>query len=139
MSELELYARYLDLGVKLNRSGEDLATWVEDKVRQDMERNDRQMERERKREEMELQKQERVMQSQREERESERQLESRRMELEAQKSLNVTLGPPTPHSKYTKPKLPPLTEFSQVDLYLERFPHPTILKPMVWSRDFILL
>ncbi|GFN78673.1 retrovirus-related pol polyprotein from transposon opus [Plakobranchus ocellatus] len=81
MSELDLYARYFDLGVKLGRSGEDLATWVEDKVRQDMERNDRQIERERKREEMELQKQER---------ESERQLELRRMELEAQKSLNVT-------------------------------------------------
>ncbi|GFN84562.1 reverse transcriptase [Plakobranchus ocellatus] len=32
MSELDLYARYLDLGVKLGRSGEDLATWVEDKI-----------------------------------------------------------------------------------------------------------
>ncbi|GFN81858.1 Pol polyprotein [Plakobranchus ocellatus] len=32
MSELDLYARYLDLGVKLGRSGEDLATWVEDKT-----------------------------------------------------------------------------------------------------------
>ncbi|GFO34942.1 hypothetical protein PoB_006144700 [Plakobranchus ocellatus] len=93
MSELDLYARYLDLGVKLGRSGEDLATWVEDKVRQDMERNDRQIEREKKREEMELQKQERVMQNQREERESERQLALRRMELEAQKLLNVTPVP----------------------------------------------
>ncbi|GFO41870.1 gypsy retrotransposon integrase-like protein 1 [Plakobranchus ocellatus] len=32
MSELDLYARYLDLGVKLGWSGEDLATWVEDKA-----------------------------------------------------------------------------------------------------------
>ncbi|GFN91633.1 reverse transcriptase [Plakobranchus ocellatus] len=31
MSELDLYAKYLDLGVKLGRSGEDLATWVEDR------------------------------------------------------------------------------------------------------------
>ncbi|GFO20091.1 hypothetical protein PoB_004659600 [Plakobranchus ocellatus] len=31
MSELDLYAKYLNLGVKLGRSGEDLATWVEDK------------------------------------------------------------------------------------------------------------
>ncbi|GFO06804.1 hypothetical protein PoB_003330900 [Plakobranchus ocellatus] len=31
MSELDLYAKYLDLGVKLGRSGEDLATWVQDK------------------------------------------------------------------------------------------------------------
>ncbi|GFO48807.1 reverse transcriptase [Plakobranchus ocellatus] len=97
MSELDLYARYLDLGVRLGRSGEDLATWVEDKVRQDMERSDRQMERERKREEMELQKQERVMQNQREERESERQLELRRMELkrlqsEAKKLLDHPLS-----------------------------------------------
>ncbi|GFN78694.1 gypsy retrotransposon integrase-like protein 1 [Plakobranchus ocellatus] len=88
MSELDLYARYLDLGVKLGRSREDLATWVEDKVRQDMERNDRQIERERKREEMELQKQER---------ESERQLELRRMELkrlqsEAKKLLDYPLS-----------------------------------------------
>ncbi|GFO46647.1 gypsy retrotransposon integrase-like protein 1 [Plakobranchus ocellatus] len=131
MSELDLYAMYLDLGVRLGRSGEDLATWVEDKVRQDMERNDRQIERERKREEMELQKQERVMQDQREERESERQLELRRMELEAQKLLNVTPGTPTPHSNYTKPKLPPLTEFSQVDLYLERFEN--YAKSMKWQ------
>ncbi|GFO27302.1 Pol polyprotein [Plakobranchus ocellatus] len=31
MSELDLYAKYLDLGVKLGRSGKDLTTWVEDK------------------------------------------------------------------------------------------------------------
>ncbi|GFN87060.1 Zinc finger protein [Plakobranchus ocellatus] len=88
MSELDLYARYLNLGVKLGRSGEDLATWVEDNVRQDMERNNRQIERERKREEMESQKQER---------ESERQLELRRMELkrlqsEAKKLLDHSLS-----------------------------------------------
>ncbi|GFO45958.1 hypothetical protein PoB_007246300 [Plakobranchus ocellatus] len=63
MSELDLYAKYLDLGVRLGRSGEDLATWVEDKVRQDMERRqtDRKGKEERgdgvtKAEEMELQK-----------------------------------------------------------------------------------
>ncbi|GFN90265.1 hypothetical protein PoB_001677100 [Plakobranchus ocellatus] len=102
MSELDLYAKYLYLGVKLGRSGEDLTTWVEDKVRQDMERSDRQIERERKREEMEMQKkreetemqrEEREMQRQREEmafrreekeRESQRQLELSRMELEAE-------------------------------------------------------
>ncbi|GFO32334.1 hypothetical protein PoB_005883900 [Plakobranchus ocellatus] len=72
MSELDLYAKYLDLGVRLGRSGEDLATWVEDKVRQDMERNDRLIERKRQREE-------RVMQNQREERE----MELKRLELEA--------------------------------------------------------
>ncbi|GFO14353.1 hypothetical protein PoB_004085800 [Plakobranchus ocellatus] len=73
MSELDLFAKYLDLGVRLGRSGEDLSAWVEDKVRQDMERSDRQIERERKREEMEMQKEE-----------SQRQLELRRMELEAE-------------------------------------------------------
>ncbi|GFO26334.1 Pol polyprotein [Plakobranchus ocellatus] len=41
MSELDLYARYLDMGARLGMSGDDLAAWVEDKVRQDMERNDR--------------------------------------------------------------------------------------------------
>ncbi|GFO03173.1 Pol polyprotein [Plakobranchus ocellatus] len=32
MSELELYAKYLDLGDRLGKSGDDLAAWVEDKV-----------------------------------------------------------------------------------------------------------
>ncbi|GFS08340.1 reverse transcriptase [Elysia marginata] len=41
--------------------------------------------------------------------------------LEAQKLLNGTAATPTPHPNYAKPKLPPLTEFSQVDLYLQRF------------------
>ncbi|GFO16616.1 retrovirus-related pol polyprotein from transposon 17.6 [Plakobranchus ocellatus] len=31
MSEFDLYSKYLDLGIKLGRSGKDLATWVEDK------------------------------------------------------------------------------------------------------------
>ncbi|GFN83875.1 reverse transcriptase [Plakobranchus ocellatus] len=31
MCELDLYAKYLDLGARLGRSGEDLAAWVEDK------------------------------------------------------------------------------------------------------------
>ncbi|GFN74071.1 aminopeptidase n [Plakobranchus ocellatus] len=120
MSELDLYAKYLDLGVRLGRSGEDLATWFEDKVRQDMERNDRLIERERQREE-------RVMQNQREETE----MELKRLELEAQKLLNVTAGTPTPHPNYAEPKLPPLTEFSQVDLYLERFEN--YAKSMKWQ------
>ncbi|GFO31661.1 gypsy retrotransposon integrase-like protein 1 [Plakobranchus ocellatus] len=115
MSELDLYAKYLDLGVKLGRTGEDLATWVEDKVRQDMERCHRQIERERKREEMEMQREEREMQKHGEEKEmemqkhreemafrmeekeremqkeeSQRQLELRRMELEAEtKKLEI--------------------------------------------------
>ncbi|GFO42078.1 reticulocyte-binding protein 2 homolog a, partial [Plakobranchus ocellatus] len=115
MSELDLYTKYLDSGVKLGRSGEDLTTWVENKVRQDVERSERQIERERKREEMEMQNQreememqkkreememqreEREMQKQREElafrreeKEKERQLELRRMELEAEtKKLEI--------------------------------------------------
>ncbi|GFO15098.1 hypothetical protein PoB_004160300 [Plakobranchus ocellatus] len=80
MSELDLYARYLDLGVRLGRSGDDLAAWVEDKVRQDMERNDRQIEREKQREEIEIQKQ----REERAERESQRQLELKRLELETE-------------------------------------------------------
>ncbi|GFO24333.1 hypothetical protein PoB_005083800 [Plakobranchus ocellatus] len=32
MSELDLYARYLDMGARLNKSGDDLAAWVEDKM-----------------------------------------------------------------------------------------------------------
>ncbi|GFO06265.1 gypsy retrotransposon integrase 1 [Plakobranchus ocellatus] len=31
MSELDLYAKYLDLGARLGKSGENLAAWVEDK------------------------------------------------------------------------------------------------------------
>ncbi|GFN75505.1 hypothetical protein PoB_000201100 [Plakobranchus ocellatus] len=146
MSELDLYAKYLDLGVRLGRSGEDLATWVENKVRQDMERSDRQIERERKREEMELQKQreemelqrqreEREMQNQREEREmrnqkeeSRRQLELRRLELEAE-TKKLELGSRNnadgagPRQSYStqRPSIPPLNDPSQVDLYLERF------------------
>ncbi|GFO41761.1 reverse transcriptase [Plakobranchus ocellatus] len=144
MSELDLYAKYLDLGVKLGRSGEDLATWVEDKVRQDMERNDRQIERERKREEMEMQNQreekeremqrhreEMEMQRQREEREMQNQREERelkRLELEA-KTKKLELGSrasadvagPKPSYGVQRPKIPPLNDPSQVDLYLERF------------------
>ncbi|GFO13362.1 gypsy retrotransposon integrase-like protein 1 [Plakobranchus ocellatus] len=145
MSELDLYAKYLDLGVRLGRSGEDLSAWVEDKVRHDMERSDRQIERERRREEMELQKhirmelqkqreemafqrEEREMQNQREEKESQRQLELRRLELEAEtKKLeigsrnNADGAGPRPSYFTQRPKIPPLPDPSQVDLYLERF------------------
>ncbi|GFN97017.1 reverse transcriptase [Plakobranchus ocellatus] len=136
MSELDLYAKYLDLGVKLGRSGEDLATWVEDKVRQDMERNDRQIERERKREEMEMQKQKEEMEVKkqreeiafrREEKERESQLELRRMELEAEtKKLEIgsrasVVAGPKPSYGAQRPKIPLLHDPSQVDLYLERF------------------
>ncbi|GFO29310.1 reverse transcriptase [Plakobranchus ocellatus] len=144
MSELDLYAKYLDLGVKLGRIGEDLATWFEDKVRQDMERNDRQIERERKREEMEMQKQREEIELQkhreemafrREEKEREvqkeegqRQLELRRMELEAEtKKLEIgsrastdVAGPKLSYGAQ-RPKVPPLHDPSQVDLYLKRF------------------
>ncbi|GFO37431.1 gypsy retrotransposon integrase 1 [Plakobranchus ocellatus] len=123
MSELDLYAKYLDLGARLGRSGEDLAAWVEDKVRQDMERDDRQIERERKREEMELQ-------NQREEKESQRQLqlELKRLELEAE-TKKLELGSRNnadgagPRSSFAtqRPKIPPLNDPSQIDLYLERF------------------
>ncbi|GFN73630.1 reverse transcriptase [Plakobranchus ocellatus] len=135
MSELDLYAKYLDLGVRLGKSGEDLATWVEDKVRQDMERSERQIERERKREEMELQKQREEMELQRhrEEREmqkveSQRQLEFRRLELEAEtKKLelgsrnNADGAGPRPSYATQRPKISPLNDPSQIDLYLERF------------------
>ncbi|GFN79994.1 reverse transcriptase [Plakobranchus ocellatus] len=150
MSELDLYTKYLDLGVKLGRSGEDLTTWVENKVRQDVERSERQIERERKREEMEMQKQreekememqkqreelafrreekEREREMQREEKEKERQLELRRMELEAEtKKLEigsragVDVSGPRQSYGAQRPKIPPLHDPSQVDLYLERF------------------
>ncbi|GFO48473.1 reverse transcriptase [Plakobranchus ocellatus] len=153
MSELDLYAKYLDLGVKLGRSGEDLTTWVEDKVRQDMKRSDRQIERQKKLEEkeMEMQREEREMQRQREEielqkhreemafrreekeremqkEESQRQLELRRMELEVEtKKLELSsrsnadvTGPKRSYGGQ-RPKIPPLHDLSQVDLYLERF------------------
>ncbi|GFO09664.1 reverse transcriptase [Plakobranchus ocellatus] len=135
MSELDLYAKYLDLGVKLGRSGEDLTTWVEDKMRQDIERSDRQIERERKREEMEMQKQreekEMEMQRQREEialqdRREEREL--KRLELEAEtKKLEIgsraSVDVAGPKQSYgaQRPKIPPLHDPSQVDLYLEGF------------------
>ncbi|GFO16127.1 retrovirus-related pol polyprotein from transposon opus [Plakobranchus ocellatus] len=160
MSELDLYAKYLDLGVRLGGSGEDLSAWVEDKVRQDMERSDRQIERERKREEMELQKQreEMELQKQREEMELQKQKEEvelqkrreeialqkqreeialqdrreerelKRLELEAETkkleigSKNSADGPgPRPSYSTQRPKIPPLHDPSQVDLYLERF------------------
>ncbi|GFO34988.1 reverse transcriptase [Plakobranchus ocellatus] len=151
MSELDLYAKYLDLGVRLVRSGEDLSAWVEDKVRQDMERSDRQIERERKREEMELQKkrEEMKLQKQREEMELQKQKEEmelqkrreeialqdrreerelKRLELEAEtKKLEIgsknNADGPGPRSSYStqRPKIPPLLDPSQVDLYLERF------------------
>ncbi|GFN91438.1 reverse transcriptase [Plakobranchus ocellatus] len=153
MSELDSYAKYLDLGVKLGRSGEDLTTWVEDKVRQDIERSDRQIERERKREEMEMQKkrekmemqrEEREMQKQREEKEmemkrqreememqkqrEEREMELKRLEIEAEtKKLelgsrsNADVAGPKPSYSTQRPKIPPLHDPSQVDLYLERF------------------
>ncbi|GFO04931.1 reverse transcriptase [Plakobranchus ocellatus] len=128
MSELDLYAKYLDLGVKLGRSGEDLTAWVEDKVRQDIERSDRQIERERQREEMEMQKQREEMAFRREEKERERQLELRRMELAAEtKKLEIgsraSVDVAGPKQSYgaQRPKIPPLHDPSQVDLYLERF------------------
>ncbi|GFO10787.1 reverse transcriptase [Plakobranchus ocellatus] len=124
MSELDLYAKYLDLGVRLGRSGEDLSAWVEDKVRQDMERSDRQIERERKREEMELQKQreEIVLQDRSEERELKRlelEVETKKLEIGSKNSAD---GPgPRPSYSTQRPKIPPLHDPSQVDLYLERF------------------
>ncbi|GFO19302.1 hypothetical protein PoB_004580700 [Plakobranchus ocellatus] len=126
MSELDLYAKYLDLGARLGRSGEDLAEWVEDKVRQGMERSDRQIERERKREEMELQRQREEREMQKEE--SQRQLELRRLELEAE-TKRIELGSkhhtdgagPRPNYATQRPKIPSLNDSSQVDLYLERF------------------
>ncbi|GFO28764.1 reverse transcriptase [Plakobranchus ocellatus] len=133
MSELDLYAKYLDLGVKLGRSGEDLTAWVEEKVRQDMERSDRQIERERKREEMEMQREEREMQKRREEialqdRREEREMVLKRLELEAEtKKLelgsrsNADIAGPKPSYATQRPKIPPLHDPSQVDLYLERF------------------
>ncbi|GFO08794.1 reticulocyte-binding protein 2 homolog a [Plakobranchus ocellatus] len=151
MSELGLYAKYLDLGVKLGRSGED-------KVRQDMERSDRQIERERKREEMEMQREEREMQKQREEMEMQREerqmqkqreekememqkqreeialqdrreerelkrleleAETKKLELSSRSNADVT-GPKQSYGGQ-RPKIPPLHDPSQVDLYLERF------------------
>ncbi|GFO17408.1 reverse transcriptase [Plakobranchus ocellatus] len=100
-----------------------------------MERSDRQIERERKRGEMELQKHREQMelQRQREEREmqkeeSQRQLELRRLELEAE-TKRIELGSkhhadgagPRPSYATQRPKIPPLNDPSQVDLYLERF------------------
>ncbi|GFN97865.1 gypsy retrotransposon integrase 1 [Plakobranchus ocellatus] len=117
---------------ELGKSGDDLAAWVEDKVRQVVERNDRQIERERKREEKELQKQreEIALQREREESESQRQLELelKRLELEAE-SKRIELGSrhnadgAGPRQGYAtqRPKLPPLSDPSQVDLYLDRF------------------
>ncbi|GFO24394.1 reverse transcriptase [Plakobranchus ocellatus] len=122
MSELDLYAKYLDLGVKLGRSGEDLTTWVEDKVRQDMERSDRQIERERKREEMEMQREEREMQDRREERELKRlELEAETKKLEIGSRASVDVSGPKQSYGAQRPKIPPLHDPSQVDLYLERF------------------
>ncbi|GFO19362.1 reverse transcriptase [Plakobranchus ocellatus] len=113
-----------------------------------MERSDRQIERERKREEMEMQKKREEMEMQRqreekememqkqreemafrrEEKERERQLELRRMELEAEtKKLEIgsraSVDVAGPKQSYgtQRPKIPPLLDPSQVDLYLERF------------------
>ncbi|GFN87335.1 E75 nuclear receptor [Plakobranchus ocellatus] len=117
MSELDLNTKYLDLGARLGRSGDDLAAWVEDKVRQDMERNDRQIERERKREEIELQKQ-----REREERERQRQLELelKRLELETEtKRIELSskdhadgAGPRQSYATQ-RPKIPLLNDPSQ--------------------------
>ncbi|GFO08881.1 hypothetical protein PoB_003538600 [Plakobranchus ocellatus] len=135
MSELDLYAKYLDLGVKLGRSGEDLTTWVEDKVRQDVERerSDREIERERKREEMEMQRQreemelqkrreEIALQDRREERELKRlELEAETKKLEIGSKNGADGAGPRPSYSAQRPKIPPLHDLSQVDLYLERF------------------
>ncbi|GFN78671.1 hypothetical protein PoB_000517700 [Plakobranchus ocellatus] len=126
MSELDLYARYLDMGAKLSKSGDDLAAWVEDKVRQDMERNDRQIEREKQREEREERESQRQLK--REERESQRQLGCRKLEMETQlKNIELEskhhVDTATPRQGYgtQKPKIPLLFDPSQVDLYLGRF------------------
>ncbi|GFO43711.1 hypothetical protein PoB_007021600 [Plakobranchus ocellatus] len=109
MSELDLHARYLDMGAKLGRSGDDLAVWAEDKVRQDMEHNDRQIEREK----------------QREERESQRQLECKKLEMETQfykigleSKHNVDTATPRQGYGTQKPKLPLLSDPSQLSLSL---------------------
>ncbi|GFO17468.1 hypothetical protein PoB_004397300 [Plakobranchus ocellatus] len=59
------------------QSGDDLAVWVEDKVRQDMERNDKHIEREKQREQIEIQKQR-----------EEIELQKQREEIEIQKQRN---------------------------------------------------
>ncbi|GFO06925.1 Zinc finger protein [Plakobranchus ocellatus] len=61
----------------------------------------------------------------------EKKLKAQTAALEAKKLLDVTAGTPTPHPNHAKPKLPPLTEFSQVDLYLQRFEN--YAKSMKWK------
>ncbi|GFO31435.1 hypothetical protein PoB_005794000 [Plakobranchus ocellatus] len=104
MSELDLYARYLDMGAKLGKSGDDLAAWVEDKVRQDMGRIVRQIEREK----------------QREERESQRHFECKKLEMKTQlKKIELeskhNVDTATPRQGYStqKPKIPLLSDPSQ--------------------------
>ncbi|GFN97975.1 hypothetical protein PoB_002448100 [Plakobranchus ocellatus] len=96
------------MGAKLGKSGDDLAAWVEDKVRQDIERNDRQIERE--------------------ERESQGQLKCKKLEMETQlkkieleSKHNVATATPKQGYGTQKPKIPLLSDLSQVDLYIERF------------------
>ncbi|GFR57717.1 reverse transcriptase [Elysia marginata] len=119
MADVEAFMKYLDIASKLGIE-ENVQEWVENRIQQDKDREERLLERERQREESERERQ------QVQEREA-REHEIRKLEAEAnlkKLELDATqfVGERRPqYGNFGKPKLPPLTDTSQIDLYLERF------------------
>ncbi|GFO41531.1 gypsy retrotransposon integrase-like protein 1 [Plakobranchus ocellatus] len=80
-----------------------LLEWVESKVQADLDVQEKKL----RAEESKLARAKELAEAE------EKKLKAQTAALEAKKLLDVTAGTPTPHPNYAKPKLPPLTEFSQ--------------------------
>ncbi|GFN80936.1 gypsy retrotransposon integrase-like protein 1 [Plakobranchus ocellatus] len=120
-TEFDLFQKYQELALKLRVPDEKLLELVESKVQADLDVQEKKL----RAEEGKLARARELAEAE------EKKLKAQTAALEAKKLLDVTAGTPTPHPNYAKPKLPPLTEFSQVDLYLQRFEN--YAKSMKWQ------
>ena len=115
MSSLELFEKFLAIGTNLGKSGDALSAWVEEKVTQETKKEEKR-EKEEKLERKE--REERDRQERKEKEDKDRALEYERLRVSQPVARSTA---PQSAQSTTKPKLPPLTDPSQVDLYLERF------------------
>ncbi|GFO27883.1 hypothetical protein PoB_005438800 [Plakobranchus ocellatus] len=120
-SEIAEYLEAEEAEKKLRVPDEKLLEWVQSKVQADLDVQEKKL----RAEESKLARARELAEAE------EKKLKAQTAALEAQRLLDVTAGTPTPHPNYAKPKLPPLTEFSQVELYLQRFENYS--KSMKWQ------
>ncbi|GFR95727.1 reverse transcriptase [Elysia marginata] len=130
MADVEAFMKYLDIASRLGIQ-ENVQEWVENRIQQDKDREERLLERERQKDELERERQREESERERERQQAQereaREHEIRKLEAEANlKKLELDATQfvgerRTQSGNFGKPKLPPLTDTSQIDLYLERF------------------